>query len=195
MARIPTVRPEKFDPRLAAMVGNPTNDDTVALGSLVAWAHHPELAMSFLNFQRVLVRTTSLSARLLELLRLRVSFHNQCRSCMATRSSAAVDEGLDEGAVCSLQKPAEASDLSEAEKAALAYADLLATDHLAISDQHFEELRKHFTELEIVELGVHLGICVGFGRLAATWDLIDELPEELQVDAEAAPWQTAGVLR
>lgn len=196
MARIRTVQPENFHPDLAALVGHPSNEQRVALGSMVGWARRPEVAQAFVAFQRTLDRTTTLAPRLLELVRLRVAFHNQCRSCMAVRSSRAIDDGLDEGAVCSLERPMEAPDLSEAEKAALRYADLLATDHLRADDATFADLRQHFTEDEIVELGIHLGICVGFGRLAATWDLVDDLPEQLrEPEAQAAPWQVAGVVR
>ena len=103
---------------------------------------------------------------------------------------------MDEGAVCSLQRPYEAPDLTDAEKSALQYADLMASDHLSIDDSTFADLRQHFTENEVVELGIHVGICVGFGRLAASWDLVDDLPDELRSRTEiAAPWQVSGVVR
>jgi alkylhydroperoxidase family enzyme len=45
-------------------------------------------------------------------------------------------------------------DEARREKAALAYADLFATNHLAIDDGTFETLREHFSEAEIVELAM-----------------------------------------
>lgn len=196
MARITVVSPADFEPELAAVLGNSSDAERVALGSMVGWARRPGVALAFIDFQRVLRESTSVPARLLELVRLRIAFHNQCRSCMAVRSSRAIDDGMDEGAVCSLQRPYEAPDLTEAEKSALRYADLMASDHLSIDDSTFADLRHHFTENEIVELGIHIGICVGFGRLAASWDLVDDLPDELRSRAEpAAPWQVPGVVR
>ena len=50
--------------------------------------------------------------------------------------------------VCSLEKPQEANDLSDAEKAAIEYGELFATNHLAIDDSY--NLRKYFSEEEIV---------------------------------------------
>ena len=196
MARIATVSPADFDPDLAAVLGNPSNAQRVALGSMVGWARKPTVAIAFVDFQRLLQESTSLPARLLELVRLRVAFHNQCRSCMAVRSARAIDDGMDDGAVCSLQRPYESPDLTEAEQSALRYADLLAVDHLSIDDSTFADLRTHFTEDEVVELGIHIGVCVGFGRLAASWDLIDELPDQLRTETgTAAPWHVAGVIR
>ena len=196
MARVKTVDPADFAPQLAAMAGNPTSDQRVQLGSLTVWANRPEVAAAFLRFQRTLDATTSLSLRLRELVRLRVAFHNQCRSCLAVRSSAAIDDGMTDAAVCSLQRPEEASDLTDAEKAALAYADLLATDHLSIDDTVFDRLRQHFDDAQIIDLGVHIGVCIGFGRLAMSWDIVDDLPPAFQHDhSTAVPWSTEAILR
>ena len=150
----------------------------------------PALHDGVTAFTRALRDHRTLPARLVELVRLRIAFHNQCRSCMAIRYQVAVDDGLDEALVCSLEKPYEAPDLSAAETAALRYADLFATDHLAIDDRVYDGLREHFTEAEIVELGLHCALCVGVGRLAATWDVVDHLPERFQARGEApvTPW-------
>ena len=41
-------------------------------------------------------------------------------------------------------------DLTPAERAALRFADLFATNHLAIDDAVYDDLRLHFTEGELV---------------------------------------------
>jgi alkylhydroperoxidase family enzyme len=135
----------------------------------------------------------TLSARLLELVRLRIAFWNQCRSCMSMRYRP---ELVDEGTVCSLESPDEADDLSGAEKAALHYADLLATENLAVDDAVYEDLRRYFAEGEIVELGMFCGLCIGSGRVAATWKLTEHLDERFQgeQDEPFVPW-AGGALR
>lgn len=194
MARVRTIAPEDFAPDLAAAAGYPTSAQRVALGALPAWAVRPELAVAFLTFQRTLADHAALPERLRELVRLRIAFHNRCRSCMATRSSAAIADGMTDGAVCSLERPDEAEDLTPREKAALRYADLVATDHLAAGDEIFDHLRRHFDDGEIAELGAHIGVCVGFGRIAATWDLVDALPPSFRAD-DAAPWSEGVTVR
>ena len=126
----------------------------------------------------------------MELVRLRIAFFNQCRSCMAIRYCDAVEDGVDEEAVCSLEKPQEAENLSDAEKAAIRYGELLATNNLAIDDAVYADLKKHFSEPQIVELGMYAAFCVGFGRLAATYNMVEELPEAFQKLGEPiTPWK------
>jgi alkylhydroperoxidase family enzyme len=96
--------------------------------------------------------TGTLPPRLLELCRLRIAFWNQCRSCMSLRYMPDI---VDEDLVCSLERPEEGDDLSDAEKAALRYADLLASNHLAIDESVYADLREHFDEGQIVELGMY----------------------------------------
>jgi len=155
----------------------------------------PALHDGLSAFSRALRDHRTLPARLVELVRLRIAFHNQCRSCMAIRYQVAIDDGLDEGLVCSLERPYEAPDLSAAETVALHYADLFATDHLAIDDAVYDGLREYFTESQIVELGLNCALCVGVGRLAATWDVVDQLPERFQArgDEPVTPWGSGAV--
>jgi alkylhydroperoxidase family enzyme len=89
----------------------------------------PQLVGPYLTFMAALRDQGWLLARLIELLRLRVAFHNHCRSCLAIRYSSALDV-VTQNLICSLEKAQEADDLIAAEKAALAYADKMATDHL-----------------------------------------------------------------
>jgi AhpD family alkylhydroperoxidase len=157
-------------------------------------AHKPEVAAALGQLSTALNDTGKISRRTSELIRLRIAFHNQCRSCMALRYRDAVDDGVTEELVCSLERPYEAPDLTDAERAALHYADLFATDHLRIDDAVYDDLRAHYTEDQIVEIGVTCAICVGIGRLAASWHVVEHVPEELRGDVRVGPWETAGAL-
>lgn len=170
--------------------------DRINLGVASILGHRPEVAGALGALRAALQSTGTLSPRLVELVRLRIAFHNQCRSCMSVRYQSAIDDGLTEGLVCSLEQPAESDDLTPDERSALRYADLFATDHLSIDDAVYDELRKHFTEDEIVELGVHCAYAVGMGRLAATWSVTDDLPEAFRstLDSPVAPWSSEGAV-
>ncbi|MFW3169318.1 carboxymuconolactone decarboxylase family protein [Geodermatophilus sp. CPCC 206100] len=192
MARLAAVEPQAFAPSVQAELGPGALADPQGLGLLRVLAQRPDLTTAFLAFRRELTAASCLPARLVELVRLRVAFHNQCRSCMALRQASGVDDGVTEELVCSLERPEEAPDLTPAEKAALHYADLVATDHLAVDDAVFDRLRRHFSEPEVVELGVHLAVFVGFGRLSATWDIVDDLPERYaDRTGPVTPWGAA----
>ncbi len=152
-------------------------------------AHRPEIAAGIGMAMSAINNSGTLSPRLIELIRLRIAFHNQCRSCMAIRYANAVEDGVDEDLVCSLERPQVAEDLSPAERAALRFADLFATNHLAIDDAVYDDLRRYFTEGELVEIGLNCAVDVGMGRLAATWRVTDELPDRFREgDAVVTPW-------
>ena len=156
---------------------------------LGVYANAPELAKAFFTFEHAMWQSFTLRRRLLEMVRLRIAFHNQCRSCMAVRYASALEDGLTEDLVCSLEKPMEAADLTAAEKAAIHYADLAASNHLAINDETLARLREHYSEKEIVELCMYVAYCIGFGRMAATYRIIEELPESFQdTTTRITPW-------
>ncbi|OBB73689.1 carboxymuconolactone decarboxylase family protein [Mycobacterium sp. 852014-52144_SCH5372336] len=182
-----------------AFAAIPTDDlgqgDRINLGVASILGHRPDVAAALGSLRAALQSSGTLSPRLVELVRLRIAFHNQCRSCMSVRYQSAVDAGLTEDAVCSLERPEEADDLSDAERNALRFADLFATDHLAIDDAVYDDLRHHFTEEELVELGVHCAYAVGMGRLAATWAVTDDVPSAFRsAKTTAAPWISEGVV-
>ena len=195
MSRISKLDPSQWDPELRAMT-RPETATPLEQGLMRIFAHRPGLAKGLAQFGGALKLGRLLPDRLVEIVRLRVAFHNQCRSCMAIRYTDAMNAGVDEDLVCSLEKPAEAPNLTDAEKSALAYADKFATNHLAINDATFDDLKRYFTEPEIVELGMTVAFFVGFGRLAATLAMTEELPERFQDYSipTISPWGEASIV-
>ena len=118
MSRIKKLKLDEWDNDLREMTAA---DSGTALeqGIMRMFAHSPEISKGLVAFGGAIKSHRSLPDRLVELVRLRVAFHNQCRSCMAIRYQDGVDAGIDEDLVCSLEKPQEAEDLSDAEKAAI----------------------------------------------------------------------------
>src|SRR5258708_5436016 len=138
---MPRVRPHESRAALP-----PVDDDAMriqnALGAISA--HRPEVSVATGALNRAIVTSGTLSPRLRELIRLRIAFHNQCRSCMAMRYSDAVESGLNEDLVCSLQRPEEAEGPTPAERPALRFAAPFATHHLAIDDSVYDHLPQYF---------------------------------------------------
>lgn len=61
--------------------------------------------------------------------------------------------------------------LTPREKAAIHYAEVLAGDHRQASQELFNELRRYFTEPEILDLGWRIVTFVGYGRFIHTLGL------------------------
>ena len=172
MPRIKKLELDEWDNDLREMTAA---DSGTALeqGIMRMFAHTPEISKGLVAFGGAIKSHRSLPDRLVELVRLRVAFHNQCRSCMAIRYQDGVDAGIDEDLVCSLEKPQEAEDLSDAEKAAIEYG-----------------------ESEVVELSITVAWFVGFGRLAATYHMVEELPEAFQNEnsEKLTPWNEDSII-
>ncbi len=54
---------------------------------------------------------------------------------------------------------------SDAERAAIRLADVLAGDHTTATDDLFDELRKHYSEAEIMDLSWRITSFIGYGRM------------------------------
>ncbi|SFR89635.1 carboxymuconolactone decarboxylase family protein [Sphingomonas jatrophae] len=141
-------------------------------------------------FLATLKAERQLPQRLIELVRLRIAFHNQCRPCMSIRYNEAVADGLTEGLVCSLEKPAEASDMTPAERECVLFADRFASDHLSIDAAQLARLAEHLAPDEVRELAMHCAFFTGFGRMGAVFDTGDALPvgDRRSDGARLTPW-------
>jgi AhpD family alkylhydroperoxidase len=187
MTRIAKIAPADWDPRLRAAM-KPEDRSEIEQGMIRFLAHCPDQVLGMMQFAGALKVHRQLPEKLVELVRLRVAFFNQCRSCMAIRYTDALEDGVTEDLVCSLERPQEAENLMPAEKAAIRFGEAFATDHLRIDEAMYAGLREHFNEAEIVELGMTCAFFVGFGRLAATLHMVEELPDAFRREGVVAPW-------
>lgn len=85
---------------------------------------------------------------------------------MSVRYAGARHAGLSEAKVAALDD-LDSGVFTPRERAALRFAALMAVDHHKVDDAAFAELRRHFTEAEVVELGVAAALNLGLGRLTA----------------------------
>jgi alkylhydroperoxidase family enzyme len=152
-------------------------------------ANAPNMVAANGAFMEAAMAGRKISRRLLELVRLRIAFHNQCQTCMTFRFQSAYNDGFTEDMVCSLEKPHEDPNLTDADKAALEYADLFVTNHFAIGETHYTKLAKYFSEQEIVELGLFSAYFLGYGRFLRTINVVEELPGDAQKGIKIGPWQ------
>jgi alkylhydroperoxidase family enzyme len=106
--------------------------------------------------------------KLKEMCRIRISVAHRCGYCSTVRSKVA---NLDEAAVADLLGAR--TRLSPRERAALEYADLFKAGDAPIdSDAVYDNLRKHFAEEEIVELGMLCAQTVGVGRFVRSLNIL-----------------------
>src|SRR5215510_10836689 len=65
------------------------------------------------------------------------------------------------------------------EKLALQFAELMAVNHKQIDDNFFAALKQEFSAAQIIELGMLIGVFIGYGRLLSVLDLEKQLQRNL----------------
>jgi alkylhydroperoxidase family enzyme len=83
---------------------------------------------------------------------------------MATRYASGRHQGITEELVAALPRY-ETGPFSERERIALRYADQMYRDHHAVDDAMFAELRRCFTEEEILELSWAIAEFIALGKI------------------------------
>ena len=72
------------------------------------------------------------------------------------------------------------SDLSEREKAVLRLTEIIASEPHTLDDEFFAQLKKHFSDEQLLDLGVAIGLLNGLHRFLETFGV---LPDSLQEGA------------
>ena len=114
-------------------------------------------------------RRTSLESSLQELVRLRASQLNGCAYCVDLHSGDARKGGESERRLYALPAWAESPFFTARERAALALTE--AATRLTqgpVSDEVFDEARRHFTDVELAELLWAVTVINAWNRLGAT---------------------------
>jgi alkylhydroperoxidase family enzyme len=127
-----------------------------------------------------------LGGRILELIRIRSAQLGECQPCMQSRKH---DSITDEDVAC-LIAPGSLQ-LTEQERLAVEFLDLLSADHHAIDDEVYRELSHVFTAAQIIELGFTCANAMGLHRFIHTLDVFGDSPPVIaydpgQVDAARA---------
>jgi 4-carboxymuconolactone decarboxylase len=158
MARISYVE-EKDHPELADLVAKIRAGRRGALINVYKLLlHSPPLAAIWLDFVSAARFKTELDGRLREIVIVRVAHLNRTTYVFKQHvPQLSVPEGLSDAESAALADWRNATSFSPRERAALAYTDAMTRD-IAVPDDVFEGLRPHFSERQIVELTVLIGL-------------------------------------
>lgn len=112
------------------------------------------------------IKKGALGARLVDLVWLRVSQINGCAYCMDMHWQDLVKQDADPRQLNTLAGWRESPHFSVRECAALAWAERVAViPQGEISDAHYAELRQHFSEAEVAELGFAIATITAWNLL------------------------------
>ncbi len=139
-----------------------------------------------------------LPGRIIELIRIRSAQLGECQPCMQSRKH---DSITDEDVACLLAPGHD--DLTDQERMAVEFLDLLSADHHAMDDDFYRRLHEVFTAAQIVELGFSCAQTMGLHRFLHTLDIFgtgepvihyapDEVDTVRDVDSVGAPTPIPG---
>jgi uncharacterized peroxidase-related enzyme len=173
VTRIALIAPEAASPEVQEIYngllrGKPGNIQK-------ALAHRPEMLKNFLSFYASVGR--SLDRKLYEMIYLRVSFINECHYCTQHHVASSKRVGLSAEDWNAL-KVGNYSGFNEKERAALNYVEKLTRTPHQITDDDFKELKKYFSDPEIVDIHMLAGLANLTNRVTDPLGLEVEFPIE-----------------
>ena len=144
----------------------------------------PGAMNAMLALENYVAKSSRLEPALLELVRLRASQINGCAYCLDMHSKDARARGESEQRLYTLSAWRETPFFTDRERAALEWTEAITR----ISEGHapdavYEEVRKHFTEEELVNLTLAVVAINGWNRLAIGFRAV---PGEYQPSAQMA---------
>jgi uncharacterized peroxidase-related enzyme len=142
--------------------------------------HSPVVFRHLYGLTAAMREDGALPPRLVEIAVVATSAVNGCKYCVGHHGPVLRNMGLPAETVDRILEP-DVPGLDEVERLVRDYAQLVTARAWGIRDQVFDALRKHFTDRQIVELTVRIGLCGLFNKLN------DALQVEFEGHAAAGP--------
>jgi AhpD family alkylhydroperoxidase len=173
MPRIDYIDDSKKTPQIAAMIESAKKTGAPD-PRVVSIMTRSEVGAAWVDCWNKVLYCGLLPHKLNEMCRIRISVAHQCGYCSTVRSNVAKAEGLTEDMVDDLLDSYQTSKyLTAREKSALHYADLFKQgEHAIDKDEVYDELKKHFSEEEIIELGMLCAQTDGVGKLVKSFNVL-----------------------
>ena len=141
------------------------------------FGHHPELYRWYVDsFYGEVFHGGLVDRRTKELVRYRLSTLHGCRFCNQGNRVAAREAGITDAALDAIDDYESSDALSEADRAAIALAErqALTSEIEAMDDDLYRRLRAAFSDAQILELGLIIGILSGVARFLFAFDLVEK---------------------
>jgi uncharacterized peroxidase-related enzyme len=134
------------------------------LNQVKVFAQRPPVLKHVMGLLLDLADEALLPKRYLEIALVVVSKLNACGYCVAHHAPRLVDQGLAPGTVARILEP-DCPGLDAVDRLVRDYVVQVTTQPNRIREDMFAELRRHFTEPQIVELTVRAALCGFFNRV------------------------------
>ena len=155
MARLSYVEKESATPEQEKILSQLTQKSGKIANIWKLWSHSPLTLETFMTFYKTLMKG-SLDGKLRELAYIKTSLLNDCAYCADAHKGVARKIGLTDQQIQEINNYEASSSFSPVEKLVLKYAEDL-TRTAKTSDGLLQELKKHLSEEQLVELNLTVG--------------------------------------
>jgi len=173
MARVSLIEPAQASPEVKEIYDGKLKGKPGSIQK--ALAHRPAMLANFLTFYASVGR--SLDRKLYEAVYLRTSLINGCHYCTQHHIQGSKRAGITPDEMKAL-KAGNYSSFTEGEQTALHYTEKLARTPDSATDADFAELKKHYSDEQIVDLHMLIGLANLTNRVTGPLNLEVEFPEE-----------------
>lgn len=191
IAHVDPLSPEEIENYEAFAAGSIERMGFV-LNSTKTMSRRPEIRNAFARLFGAVMFEGELDSGLKQLVAQMASTSHGCRYCQAHTASSANRAGVPEEKIAALYEFESSPLYTEAERTALRFARDAALQPNATTPEHFEQLRNHYSESEIVELMAAIATFGFLNRWNDTMatELEDEPLEFAKQHLTAAGWHS-----
>ncbi len=133
------------------------------LNQVRVFAHRPTAVKHIMGMLLDFKDEQILPKRYLEIVLVTVSKLNECRYCVAHHTPRLIEQGLPPETVSNILEP-DCPGLDDVDRLVRDYAVEVTERSQYMRDKIFEDLKRHFTEEQIVELTLRTALCGFFNR-------------------------------
>ncbi len=190
MPRVSEIGPENLPADAAEIFQRYITDYGPFENQAKIFAHRPPAVRHIMGLLLDLAEEAVLPKRYLEIALVTVSKLNECEYCVAHHAPRMTVQGFHPDAAAQITEP-EVPGFDEVDMLVRDYAVQVTNNFQYMRDAIFEELKKHFTEAQIVELTLRIALCGFFNRFndalqISMEDGVEEEMEKLGGGAQAA---------
>ena len=180
--RIPLLERDQVSPEIAAVYDALLKQRGVVPNMFKTLAHTPALALGIAGFLKSLLSDSALPGWYKELVAIGLSVLQNSQYAMSAHALSAKQKGASDGQIAAAQSDFETGPFTEKEKFGFRCADRLHPSPQEIDDDFFAQLKRVYTDPEIVELVA----------TAAAFELFPRFVDGLRIPTTPIPARLAG---
>ena len=162
MARVKDIELNEAPKEISLLYKNFLNYGPFANQAKV-FAHRPIIFKHMMSMLMEMADNPIIDKRYLEIAIVSVSAVNRCNYCVAHHAPNLISEGLSEITIDNILED-DCPGLKRLDHLVRDYAVQITKDHNRVHDKQFEELRKYFSEAQMVELTFRITLCTFFNK-------------------------------